>query len=78
MTRRGAANYQEIPGCELAFGDIADALAAYSEAALAFVEDRPAWATVAFALAVSGGALGCLMLLLWYSKLAENKGWTNL
>jgi len=28
------------------------------------VESRPAWATVAFAIAVFGGALGCLLLLL--------------
>ncbi len=42
----------------------ADALAAYPEAARAFVEGRPAWATGAFAIAVFGGALGCLLLLL--------------
>jgi len=30
----------------------------------AIVESRPAWATVAFAVAVFGGALGCLLLLL--------------
>ena len=42
----------------------ADALAAYSEAARAMVEGRPAWATGAFAIAVFGGALGCLLLLL--------------
>ena len=28
------------------------------------VESRPAWATAAFAIAVFGGALGCLLLLL--------------
>ncbi len=42
----------------------ADALAAYPEAARALVEGRPAWATGAFAIAVFGGALGCLLLLL--------------
>ncbi|UCG71465.1 MAG: hypothetical protein JSV45_09320 [Chromatiales bacterium] len=30
----------------------------------AIVESRPAWGTVAFAIAVFGGALGCLLLLL--------------
>lgn len=30
----------------------------------AIVEARPAWATGAFAIAVFGGALGCIMLLL--------------
>jgi len=42
----------------------ADALAAYPEAARALVDGRPAWATGAFAIAVFGGALGCLLLLL--------------
>ncbi len=42
----------------------ADTLAAYPEAARALVEGRPAWATGAFAIAVFGGALGCLLLLL--------------
>lgn len=42
----------------------ADALAAYPEAARAIVEGRPVWATGAFAIAVFGGALGCLLLLL--------------
>ncbi|MDH3373716.1 MAG: hypothetical protein OER22_11710 [Gammaproteobacteria bacterium] len=30
----------------------------------AIVESRPAWGTAAFAIAVFGGALGCLLLLL--------------
>ena len=30
----------------------------------AIIEGRPAWATAAFAVAVFGGALGCLLLLL--------------
>ncbi len=41
-----------------------DALAAYREAERAIIEGRPAWATGAFAIAVFGGALGCLLLLL--------------
>lgn len=40
-----------------------DALAGYSEAARTLVEGRPAWATGAFAVAVFGGALGCLLLI---------------
>ncbi len=42
----------------------ADTLAAFSETARALVEGRPAWATGAFAIAVFGGALGSLLLLL--------------
>ncbi len=30
----------------------------------AVISDRPAWATVAFAVAVFGGALGCILLML--------------
>ena len=41
-----------------------DALAAYREAERAIVEGRPASATGAFAIAVFGGALGSLLLLL--------------
>ena len=41
-----------------------DVLAAYRESERAIVEGRPAWATIAFAIAVIGGALGCLLLLL--------------
>jgi len=52
----GAANYvwQMNP----------DALAAYPETHRAIIEGRPAWATGAFAIAVFGGAVGCLLLLL--------------
>ncbi len=39
-------------------------LAAYRESERAIVVGRPAWATGAFAIAVFGGALGCLLLLL--------------
>jgi hypothetical protein len=35
-----------------------------SESHRAIIEARPAWATGAFAIAVFGGALGCLLLLL--------------
>ncbi len=41
-----------------------DVLAAYRESERAIVEGRPAWATGAFAIAVFGGAIGCLLLLL--------------
>ena len=41
-----------------------DALADYPEAARTLVEGRPTWSTGAFAIAVFGGALGCLLLLL--------------
>jgi len=41
-----------------------DMLAAYRESERAIIEGRPAWATAAFAVAVFGGALGCLLLLL--------------
>jgi len=41
-----------------------DMLAAYRESERAIIEGRPAWATVAFAIAVFGGALGCVLLLL--------------
>ncbi len=42
----------------------ADMLAAMPESHRAIVEGRPAWATGGFAIAVFGGALGCLLLLL--------------
>ena len=42
----------------------ADSLAAYREVEQALIVGRPAWATGAFAVAVFGGALGCLLLLL--------------
>ena len=41
----------------------ADALDGYREAERAIIEGRPAWATGAFAIAVFGGAIGCLLLL---------------
>ena len=41
-----------------------DVLAAYRESERAIVEGRPVWATGAFAIAVFGGALGSLLLLL--------------
>ncbi len=42
----------------------ADVLAAMPESHRAIIEGRPAWATGGFAIAVFGGALGCLLLLL--------------
>ena len=41
-----------------------DVVAAMSETHRAIIEGRPAWATGGFAIAVFGGALGCLLLLL--------------
>jgi hypothetical protein len=41
-----------------------DALGSYPESHRTIIEGRPAWATGAFAAAVFGGALGCLLLLL--------------
>jgi hypothetical protein len=41
-----------------------DMLAAYRESERAIIDGRPAWATLGFAIAVFGGALGCLLLLL--------------
>ena len=38
-------------------------LVSYRESERTIVEGRPSWATAAFALAVLGGALGCLLLL---------------
>ncbi len=104
----------------------ANSLASFPEQYRPIIEGRPAWATVAFAIAVFGGSLGCLLLLLkksvayyvlivsllgvivsmmhifgvaglsslevwmgvlmqlvvtvfliWYSMLAEGKGWTS-
>ena len=42
----------------------ADSLASFPESYRTIIEDRPAWATAAFAIAVFGGSLGCLLLLL--------------
>lgn len=42
----------------------AETLASMPEAYQTIVEIRPAWGTAAFAVAVFGGALGCLLLLL--------------
>ena len=39
-------------------------LNAYRESERAIIEGRPTWATGGFAIAVFGGALGCLLLLL--------------
>lgn len=42
----------------------AEMVASMPDVYRAIVESRPAWATAAFAVAVFGGALGCLLLLL--------------
>lgn len=46
-----------------------ESLAAMPDAHRMLVEQRPAWATGAFAVAVFGGALGCVLLLLrkWFA-----------
>ena len=41
-----------------------EAMAALPDAQRQLYETTPAWATAAFAIAVNGGALGCLLLLL--------------
>lgn len=41
-----------------------DMVANYPESERAIIEGRPVWATSGFALAVFGGALGCILLLL--------------
>jgi len=41
-----------------------DMLTSYRESERAIIEGRPAWATGGFAIAVFGGVLGCLLLLL--------------
>ena len=41
----------------------ADMVASMPETHRAIIEGRPAWATGAFAIAVFGGTLGCLLLL---------------
>lgn len=41
-----------------------EALAALPAAQLELLENTPAWATAAFAVAVNGGVLGCLLLVL--------------
>lgn len=39
-------------------------VALYRETEQAIINDRPVWATIAFAIAVFGGALGCVFLML--------------
>ena len=41
-----------------------DSLTSFPELYRPIIEGRPAWATAAFAIAVFGGSLGCLFLLL--------------
>ncbi len=60
-----------VMGCINFFAQMnPDVLAAYRESERAIVEGRPAWATVAFAISVFGGALGGLLLL--FRKSAAN------
>lgn len=42
----------------------AEMVATYPDSHRAIIEGRPAWATGAFAIAVFGGSIGCLLLLL--------------
>ena len=42
----------------------ADSLDSFPEMYRPIIEGRPAWATSAFAIAVFGGSLGCILLLL--------------
>ena len=42
----------------------ADSLASFPESYRPIIEGRSAWATAAFAIAVFGGSLGCILLLL--------------
>ena len=42
----------------------ADSLASFPESYRPIIEGRPAWATGGFAIAVFGGSIGCLLLLL--------------
>lgn len=52
-------------GCINFFSQMnADAVASMPEIYRAIAESRPAWGTAAFALAVFGGFLGCVLLLL--------------
>jgi len=54
-----------VMGCMNFFSQMnAEAVAGMPESYRAMVESRPAWATGAFAVAVFGGALGALLLLL--------------
>ena len=54
-----------LMGCMNFFSQMdADMVASMPEAYRAIVESRPAWATGAFAVAVFGGALGGILLLL--------------
>ena len=46
----------------------AETLATYPEAARTLIATRPVWATGAFAVAVFGGALGCVLLLIRTSE----------
>jgi hypothetical protein len=54
-----------IAGCVNFFVQLdPDMVGAYRGSEQAIIVGRPAWATIAFAAAVFGGALGCILLLL--------------
>jgi|TARA_B100001971_G_C18053438_1_gene464077 hypothetical protein len=53
-----------IIGAVMNFVTQMDAVAAMPEPLRATIENRPAWATVAFGVAVFAGTLGCVLFLL--------------
>ncbi len=54
-----------------------EALAAMPEMHRALLESQPMWVTAAYAFAVFGGALGCVLLLMG-RKLAKTAFWVSL
>lgn len=54
-----------------------DVISAYAESEQSIIRNRPIWATSAFAVAVFGGALGCL-LLLFKNSLCVPLFWSSL
>jgi hypothetical protein len=53
-----------VLGCVNFFAQMnPDMVASYRESEQAIIQGRPLWATVGFAVAVFGGALGCVLLL---------------
>ena len=55
----------------------AEALAAMPETQRTLIENLPIWVTAAYAFAVFGGALGCVLLLM-RSKFAKTAFWVSL
>ena len=61
----GLMLFWNVAGCvNFIIQMIPDMVANYPESERAIIEGRPVWATSGFALAVFGGALGCILLLL--------------